>query len=33
VPFNPHFLSATIAPATSANGDLPVNIGVAAQTN
>lgn len=33
VPFNPHFSSATIAPATNANGDLPVNIGVAAQTN
>lgn len=33
VPYNPHFRSATIAPATSPNGDLPVNIRVAAQTN
>lgn len=33
VPYNPHFRSAVIAPATTANGDLPVNIRVAAQTN
>lgn len=33
VPYNPHFRSATIAPATDANGDLPVNIRVAAQTH
>ncbi|MEZ4739209.1 MAG: hypothetical protein R2818_07580 [Flavobacteriales bacterium] len=33
VPYNPHFRSAVIAPATNANGDLPVNIRVAAQTN
>jgi len=33
VPFNPHFRSATIAPATQPNGDLPVNIRVAAQPN
>jgi hypothetical protein len=33
VPFNPHFRSATIAPATDVNGDLPVNIRVAAQTH
>lgn len=32
-PFNPHFRSATIAPATNGNGDLPVNIRVAAQTH
>lgn len=33
VPLNPHFRSATIAPATLDNGDLPVNIRVAAQSN
>lgn len=33
VPFNPHFRTATIAPATDADGDLPVNIRVAAQTH
>jgi len=33
VPFNPHFSSATIAPATNPNGDLPVNIHAAAQPN
>ncbi|MBP8823838.1 MAG: hypothetical protein KBH07_09350 [Flavobacteriales bacterium] len=33
VPYNPHFRSATIAPATNANGALPVNIRVAAQPN
>ncbi|MBK8226122.1 MAG: hypothetical protein IPK70_02970 [Flavobacteriales bacterium] len=33
VPFNPHFRSATIATSTLPNGDLPVNIRVAAQTN
>ena len=33
VPFNPHFRNATIAPATDVNGDLPVNIRVAAQTH
>lgn len=33
VPYNPHFRSATIAPATNPNGDLPVNIRVAAQPN
>lgn len=33
VPFNPHFSSATIAPATNPNGDLPVNIRAAAQPN
>ena len=33
VPFNPHFRSAVIAPSTNANGDLPVNIRVAAQPN
>lgn len=33
VPYNPHFRSATIAPATNGNGDLPVNIRVAAQPN
>ncbi len=32
VPFNPHYRSATIDAATNANGDLPVNIRVAAQT-
>ena len=32
-PFNPHFRAAAIAPATNANGDLPVNIRVAAQTH
>ncbi|MFZ1685915.1 MAG: hypothetical protein WAU70_00720 [Flavobacteriales bacterium] len=33
VPYNPHFRSAAIAPATNPNGDLPVNIRVAAQPN
>ncbi|MBK9274561.1 MAG: hypothetical protein IPM49_08480 [Flavobacteriales bacterium] len=33
VPYNPHFRSASIAPATDPNGDLPVNIRVAAQPN
>lgn len=33
VPYNPHFRQATIAPATNPNGDLPVNIRVAAQPN
>ena len=33
VPYNPHFRSATIAPATNPDGALPVNIRVAAQTN
>ncbi|MBK8339282.1 MAG: right-handed parallel beta-helix repeat-containing protein [Flavobacteriales bacterium] len=33
VPLNPHFSAASIAPATDANGDLPVNIRVAAQPN
>lgn len=31
VPYNPHFRQADIAPATNANGELPVNIRVAAQ--
>jgi hypothetical protein len=33
VPYNPHFRSSTIVPATDPNGDLPVNIRVAAQSN
>lgn len=33
VPFNPHFRGATIATVTNADGDLPVNIRVAAQTH
>ncbi len=33
VPYNPHFRSAEIAPSTNDNGDLPVNIRVAAQTH
>jgi len=33
VPFNPHFRSAAIAVATDGNGDLPVNIRAAAQSN
>ncbi len=33
VPYNPHFRTATIAPATNTNGELPVNIRVAAQPN
>lgn len=33
VPYNPHFLQSTIAPATNSNGALPVNIKVAAQTH
>jgi hypothetical protein len=32
VPYNPHFRGATIAPATNPNGELPVNIRVAAQS-
>ncbi|MBK6543141.1 MAG: hypothetical protein IPG10_18025 [Flavobacteriales bacterium] len=33
VPYNPHFHSADIAPATNSSGELPVNIRVAAQTH
>ena len=33
VPYNPHFRSADIAPATNPGGYLPVNIRVAAQTH
>lgn len=33
VPYNPHYRNAVIAPATNSNGDLPVNIRVAAQPN
>ncbi len=33
VPYNPHFRSATIGASTLDNGDLPVTIRVAAQTN
>lgn len=33
VPYNPHFRSAAIATSTNPNGDLPVNIRVAAQAN
>ncbi|MBK9174989.1 MAG: hypothetical protein IPM46_01380 [Flavobacteriales bacterium] len=33
VPFNPHFRQATIAGGTNTNGELPVNIRVAAQPN
>lgn len=33
VPYNPHFRSAAIATSTNPNGDLPVNIRVAAQPN
>ena len=33
VPYNPHFRTAAIATSTNANGDLPVNIRVAAQPN
>ena len=33
VPYNPHYLDINIAPATNANGDLPVNITVVRQTN
>jgi hypothetical protein len=33
IPFNPHFRQADIAPSTNANGELPVNIRVAAQPN
>ena len=32
VPYNPHYRQADIAPATNADGDLPVNIRVAAQS-
>lgn len=33
VPYNPHFRAASIATATNPNGELPVNIRVAAQPN
>ncbi len=33
VPYNPHFVEADIAPATDADGNLPVNIKVSAQPN
>ncbi|MEO8733968.1 MAG: hypothetical protein ABI373_06530, partial [Flavobacteriales bacterium] len=33
VPYNPHYLNINIAGATNANGELPVNITVARQTN
>ncbi len=33
MPINPHFRAASIAPATDVDGDLPVNIRVAAQSN
>lgn len=33
VPFNPHYRAAAIGTSTNANGDLPVNIRVAAQPN
>lgn len=33
VPFNPHFSSLMIAPATNANSELPVNVTVIAQPN
>ncbi len=33
VPFNPHFRQATIAGGTNTNGELPVNIRIAAQPN
>ena len=33
VPYNPHYRQATIATSTNPNGDLPVNIRVAAQPN
>ena len=33
VPYNPHYIHLDIAPATDANGDLPVNITVKRQTN
>lgn len=33
VPYNPHFRAASIATATNPNGELPVNLRVAAQTN
>lgn len=33
VPYNPHFQQATIAPSTNSNGELPVNIRVAAQSH
>jgi hypothetical protein len=33
VPYNPHYRQANIAPATDANGDLPVTIKVATQPN
>jgi hypothetical protein len=33
VPYNPHYYHVDIAPVTDGNGDLPVNITVARQTN
>lgn len=33
VPYNPHYTQLQIAPATNANGELPVNITVVRQTN
>jgi hypothetical protein len=33
IPFNPHFRQATIAGGTNTNGELPVNIRIAAQPN
>jgi hypothetical protein len=33
MPYNPHFRAASVAPATNADGDLPVNIRAAAQNN
>lgn len=33
IPFNPHFRQATIAGGTNSNGELPVNIRIAAQPN
>ena len=33
VPYNPHYRAASIATTTNPNGELPVNIRVAAQTN
>lgn len=33
VPYNPHFQQSTIDPSTNSNGDLPVNIRIAAQTH
>lgn len=31
IPFNPHYKQAVVAPATNSNGELPVNLRVAAQ--